>query len=106
MRGISWDAQQTELAEILIAEGADDDVCMARIGRTRGACFDRVRRVKNKEAGVSNATGHIVDNVYTRVPPEVLDDRNKRLMARYLMDLTGVMMGDPIPGYSAREKRA
>ena len=106
MRGTIWDAQQTELAEILIANGSGDDVCMALLGRTRTACFDRIRRVRNKQAGISSAVGHTVDNVYTHVPREVLEDRNNRLMARMRMDLTGMLMGDPIPGFSARERRA
>jgi hypothetical protein len=54
--------------------------------------------MKDKQFGISNATNHIVDNVYTRVPPEVMEDRNRRLMARYQMDLTGMLCGDPEPG--------
>ena len=101
MKGKSWNAQQTELAETLIADGATDDVFLALLGRSKRACLDHMRRVMNRNAGISDATGPIVDNVYTRVPPEVLEDRNRRLMARMQMDLTGQICGDPIPGFSA-----
>ncbi len=37
------------------------------------------------------------------IPPEVIDDRNRRLMAA--RDLTAMLMGDPPQGYSALGRR-
>jgi predicted ATP-dependent Lon-type protease len=92
-----WTAQETELAERLVADNSSDKICIELLGRTRQACFDRVRRMRNKESGISNAVGHMVDINYVKVPPEVIEDRNRRLMERYAMDLTAQLMHDPEP---------
>lgn len=92
-----WTAQEVELAEQLIAAGADEATCPNLLGRTKQACRDRMRRV-------SSAVGHEV-SVKLNIPPEVWDERNRRLMAAP-RDLTGAMFNDPPIGFSMLEKRA
>ena len=95
-----WTPQESELARRLVNERASDNVCQLLLGRTRQACRDRVNRIANKGAGITNATNHSVDTNFTKIPPEVIEDRNRRLMARSQMDLTAILMNDPEPGRS------
>lgn len=53
---------------------------------------------------VSSAVGHEV-STKLNIPPEVWDERNRRLMAAP-RDLTGAMFNDPPIGFSMLEKRA
>lgn len=91
-----WTAQETELAEKLVAEKASDQVCQSLLGRTRQACKDRLSRVVNKQNGISSAVNHYVSGYSVKVPPEVLHDRERRLMAP--RSLTAILMGDPETG--------
>jgi hypothetical protein len=92
-----WTPQESELARRLINERASDNVCQLLLDRTRQACRDRVNRIADKDAGITNATNHSVDTKFTKIPPEVIEDRNRRLNARMEMDLTGLFCGDPEP---------
>jgi hypothetical protein len=86
-----WTAQETELAEKLIAENASEEACQAMLGRSRQACADRLRRAKDS-FGNAERSGFIVEQKIS-IPPQVLEDRNRRLMAQ--KSLTAVLMGDP-----------
>ena len=98
-----WTAQETELAEKLIAENATNPIFQSLLGRSKQACRDRISRVNNSnrgDVGPSFANGLPPMNI----PAHVIEDRNKRLMAQ--RSITSLLMGDPPEGYSAREKRA
>jgi hypothetical protein len=101
----TWTAQETELAEALLAEKATNEMCLAALGRTKRCCESRIGRIKNPYGSIK-ASGNYVMDARIEIPPEVFEERNKRLMARYQMDLTGQLCGDPIPGFSMLEKRA
>lgn len=98
-----WTAQETELAEKLIFDGASDAVCRSLLGKSRQACRDRVIRAQNQREGISNAVNHYV-NTRIDIPPEVEADRDRRLLAQ--RSLTATLLGDPAPGFSALERRA
>lgn len=89
-----WTAQETELAEKLIAENATEEMCQAILGRTRQACADRLRRATDSFGNIQKSGFTLEARV--SIPPEVVNDRNKRLMAR--KSLTAQLMGDPEPG--------
>lgn len=97
----TWTAQETELAESLLAEKATNEMFIAALGRTRRCCESRMHRIR-----FPAKTGHYAQEGRLHIPVEVITDRNKRLMARYQMDLTGMTFNDPPPGFSALEKRA
>lgn len=101
-----WSPQETELAESLIGEGANDVKCRQMIGKSRQACLERLKRIRSEVLkGLPSTTVHYVDSGYTKAPPEVLEDRNSRLIARMQMDFTAVFCNDPPPGFSALERR-
>lgn len=85
-----WSAQETELAVQLMSEGADNAKCLATLGRTRQACKDRIRHCRDA-AGNIDTSGISISVM--NIPPHVLEDRNRRLMAP--KTLTAMLMGDP-----------
>lgn len=91
----TWSSQETELAEKLVMERAPEEVFQQLLGRTRQACRDRLRRL-DSGIGKFRDAGPPVPKII--VPPEVIEDRNRRLMARHLMSLAAQIMGDPEPG--------
>jgi hypothetical protein len=102
-----WTAQETELAQSLIAQGASDEMFRSLMGRTKKCAESRLRRVNDHSFGMIKAiSNHYAGEGNIKVPPEVIEDRNRRLMARMQMDLTGALMNDPPKGFSALERRA
>lgn len=91
MRAPMWTPQEIELGKELLDRVASQDECWKLLGRTRQAIRDKLRRVEFDES-VKNgliAAGRVI------VPDSVIEDRNRRLMAR--KSLTGMLMGDPEP---------
>lgn len=88
--GQLWTPQETELAIQLMDEGADDAKCQAILGRSRQGCKDRIRHCKDSFGNIKKS-GYSVST--KEIPQAVIDDRNRRLMAR--KSLTGMLMGDP-----------
>ena len=87
-----------------MAEGADDAAFMAAMGRTRKCVHSHLRRRNDYSFGNVFKTGHYAGDKI-QIPPEVLEDRNRRLMAQYLRSPAAQIMGDPIPGFSALDNR-
>ena len=101
-----WTAQETELAEQLVSENAKNEIFQTLLGRSGQACRDRLSRVRVASLDRSNTGNKFANGLPSmKVPAHVIEDRNRRLMARMQMDLTGIMCGDPVPGFSALEKR-
>lgn len=87
-----WTPQETELAIQLLDDGADDERCQAVLGRTLQGCRDRIRHCKDSFGNIRKSGFSVSNN---SVPQSVIEDRNRRLMAR--KSLTGMLMGDPEP---------
>lgn len=66
--------------------------------------YERQRRVGQSKT-LSKVAGVKFEAHKSQVPPDVISERNRRinLSAR---DLTASFFGDPLPGYSALERRA
>lgn len=99
-----WTEQQTKIAEQLMRIHAHDREFRRLIGKSKKCASDRLNRVRFGRNGkrMKMPTAGRVDHI----PDSVLEERNKRLMARYEMDLTAITFGDPPVGYSALERRA
>jgi biotin operon repressor len=85
----------TEQAELLRLES--EGMSQAAIARTMGKKRYWVNR---RLAQLRPRPSHIADY---RPPPELIIDRDKRQIA--VRDITGTLMGDPMPGYSALDRR-
>jgi hypothetical protein len=82
-----WTAEETELALKLLRDNASDATIRSTIGRTKFACYDRLKRIGRP---FSEPTAPQIN-----VPDYVLEDRNRRWMAP--RSLTAVIFGDPEP---------
>jgi len=82
-----WTAKETEVARKLLRENASDATIRATIGRTKFACYDRLKRLGQP------FTAPVRPQI--TIPDHVLEDRNRRYMVA--RDLTAVLMGDPEP---------
>lgn len=99
----SWTPQETELAKSLIEQGATNEMFLSLMGRTRRCAESRLRRVQDSFGHIM-ASGHYAGDGNIKVPPEVWEDRNRRLMAQP-RDLSGALFNDPPIGFSALERR-
>lgn len=90
-----WTPEEIVLARKLLNEKAPKTAFQEQLNRTRQACLDKVTRMDgNKDSKPAMALV---------VPPEVIEDRVKRLMAP--RSLTAFLMGDPAPHQSALSRR-
>jgi hypothetical protein len=85
-----WTTEETELAEQLIKRNAKNDEFLAAVGRSKLVAKQRIDRIRFRD-GIDKRP--IAPKM--KIPAEVIDDRNRRLMARLEMSLTGLLMGDP-----------
>lgn len=94
-----WTADHVELAKKLLKERASNEIFVRLLGHTIHQARQKLVRLAYHERRLAN------DPVKPAiiVPPEVIEDRNRRLMAD--RDLTAALMGDPPRGYSALERR-
>lgn len=90
---VYWKPEEVILARRLLDEGAPESAFKAQLNRTRQACFNKVTRTDR---------GSIIVPAVT-IPPEVLEDRVRRLTAP--RSITALLMGDPCPGKSALDRR-
>lgn len=81
-----WTDEETKIAEQLIKRHAKNDEFLATIGRSKTVAKQRLDRVRY-HTGVENRSSLM------KVPDHVLEDRNRRLMAR--KSLTAAICGDP-----------
>ena len=99
-----WTPQETELAEELVRKNATDRMCWAQLNRSKKSCVARLRRIGCRAIRPAVPMNHYVINHKIQIPPEVYEERNRRLMARMDMDLTAQLCGDPPRGYSAKDR--
>lgn len=92
----SWTPQETELAKSLIEQGATNEMFLSLMGRTRRCAESRLRRVQDSFGHIM-ASGHYAGDGNIKVPPEVWEDRNRRLNAKQTMSPAAIIMGDPEP---------
>lgn len=85
-----WTQKDYEVARDMLAAGHDHEAIAARIGRS-------VSGVKQKLALVPQASGRPTELMLLR--------RDRREDASYRRDLTGMLCGDPPPGYSALDRK-
>lgn len=81
-----WTPEQVVLARKLLNENAPKSAFQEQLNRTRQACLDKVTRMDGRK---DNAALTVV------IPPEVLEDRIRRLTAP--RSITALLMGDPVP---------
>lgn len=102
-KAIAMRAAGAPYAEIELATGCGHDLVRCAMDPVYRA-FRNERKRLNRERGRQakhNLTG--VSNIH--VPPAVLNDRDER-MSLAPRDRTAAICGDPLPGYSALERRA
>lgn len=99
-RAPTWTDADHERATQLFAEHRNYSTVAAIMGFSRSTVFDWL----NGRRGLGTYTRVIRDDAGMHVPPEVLAERDRRreLVPR---DLTAAFFGDPLPGYSALERR-
>lgn len=88
----AWTADQVELAKKLVLEKAANEIFIRLLGHT-------IHQAKQKLIRLAYCERRLADDRVlpaTIVPADVLEDRNRRLMAD--RDLTARLMGDPEPG--------
>jgi hypothetical protein len=124
--GRVWTEQEEAILLRMLAEGATkQQIADSLSGRSLASvkCHIRYMRLpaeqkaeeerRQKRSRLERKRGapslHAIKRVSSEVgspvvPPEVLEQRNRRLMAP--RDLTAILLGDPAPGFSALERRA
>ena len=85
-----WTPREDQLARTLVALRASNELFIARLGRDKKAALCRLSRL-DMEMGKIKESGFYVRRI--SVPEEVIEDRNRRLMAG--KSLTGWICGDP-----------
>lgn len=116
-----WTPEEWERAKQLMAEGAGYDKIAERLGRSRKAVKSKFQEMnrspKQKEAkleyqrrkrsegkGVGREAAGIRDQ-HEMPCAEIFIERNRRLSLAP-KSLTAAFFGDPLPGYSALDRRA
>lgn len=89
-----WTEREKAIALELVRKKATDAECMAAIGRNYRACYLKTERLIHYPARWLRFP---VEQKIS-LPDSVIEDRNRRLMAKYEMSLTGIICGDPEPG--------
>jgi transposase-like protein len=86
------------------AEGETLAAVAAAVGRPNAASiFERLkvlRRDPNEDRRISR---HLHHTASTSIPPEVIAERDRAFACS--QDLTAVLLGDPLPGRSALDRR-
>lgn len=118
-----WSAEEWQRAQELKASGSDYDQIAELLGRSRKAVkakfqhmhrtpaqqehrieYQRRKRDRKREYQKSGRQAAGLDNARELPAGEIFIERNERL-ALQPRDLTAAFCGDPLPGYSALDKR-
>lgn len=83
-----WTEEETELAKRLMRANASDEEFWAAVGRSKKVAVQRLDRQRYRASIDKRPMPSTM-----KVPESVIEDRNRRLMAR--KSLTGMLMGDP-----------
>ena len=87
-----WSAQQVEQAKMLCEQKASEELFVRLTGHSKKAAYNKLNRAR-----YSHAVGHyVMTETRISVPDDVIEDRNRRLMAQ--KSLTATLLGDPEPG--------
>jgi hypothetical protein len=103
--GRPWTPEEDRTALSMIDNGFTYQAIGECINRTVPAIKGHIRYLRltpeqrAEENGTRNWELRNTTSVKITIPESVIEDRNRRLMAA--RDLTGVLMGDPAPQYSA-----
>lgn len=114
-----WTAEQDQTLHAMVIEGKTYREIADALGRSYQSVKSRVlwieipaevrrdsnRKKRERQVYKGPAEVRREQAQGNKVSPEAIEDRNRRLMARTQMDLTGMLMGDPAPGCSALERR-
>jgi hypothetical protein len=90
MTRVRWTAQEDELARTLLRQRAKNEIFVQLLGRSKRTAECRMHRL-GAPASKIKESGFYVSRI--SVPEEVIEDRNRRLMAG--KSLTGWICGDP-----------
>jgi hypothetical protein len=100
-----WSAEDLALAQLLREQKLTYSEIGKRIGRVPGAVRDKLIAAAEQnwrlEHGTPPAPGSPVRTI--DIPPEVQHERDRALAAP--RDLTAILLGDPLPGRSALDRR-
>ena len=94
-----WTPAETEMAKRLRANGASYKSIADRLGRTHGSVMGKMRDYSSRNYQAVYGVARAAD-----VPLYVAEDRNRRVFLEQ-QSLTGRLMNDPLPGYSALDKK-
>ena len=95
-----WTEQDLATAKRLVAADATGEQCQQALGRSRKACYERVR------IGISvEARSHYKTPTAARVPDAVREEAKVRKAAP-VRNISAFVFGDPPVGYSALERRS
>ena len=96
-----WTEEDMALARKLYAEH-QSFVAVAKImGRNKQTVNDWLSGARG---GGANRV-KVIKNEAMCIPPEVLQDRERRYQLMMTVDPVKLMLGEPLPGYSALERR-
>ena len=95
----AWTVAETEKARNLRAKGYTYKMIGRAIGRTEGSVMGKMRDYSSRNYRATYGVAKSPD-----IPLWVVTDRNKRVFLEQ-QDLTGRLMNDPLPGFSALDKK-
>lgn len=109
---IPWTDEETELLLRCIADEMNTRMIAARIGRTMSAVRGRIRKLRHTH-GINIKTRVYVprgpqlrsEMITKWEPPNEIMEEAKRRRSLSRSSLTAEFFGDPLPGYSALDRK-
>jgi hypothetical protein len=95
--GITWTAEQTELARKMLRRRAPEHEFRETFGKSKAAAKDRIYRENFKLARARKPPVR-VESSPLNIPPDVIADLESRKKSQRLMTPAAILMGDPEPG--------
>ena len=93
-------AEEALLFELRDDEGMEWDEISERMGIATNKCESKYWSVTYRKRTSINAIKHVPN-----VPNAAIINREKRQLAHHHQSLTGLIFGDPEPGFSALDRR-